>query len=186
VRGLATAADGDVVCETCERGATHAMCRSEGELRFAALTVIMRVFLAIAAALLVAAGASGAQPTTGLEGTWLTADGAAKIRFERGAALLYGRLVWLRDPIDPQTGNDILDKNNPDPKLRTRRLLGILLFTDITPIRQGEWRARAYNAEDAGTYEVTLKLTAPNALALKGCGLAGLICKTEYWTRSGS
>jgi uncharacterized protein (DUF2147 family) len=162
------------------------MCRRDGEPRFAALTVMMRVFLAIASALLIAAGAAVAQTSTGLEGTWLTADGAAKIRFEPGTAVLRGRLVWLRDPYDPQTGRAIVDKNNPDAALRTRPLLGIPLITDITPIRQGEWRAHAYNAEDSGTYEVTLKLTAPNELALTGCGLAGLICKTERWTRSGS
>jgi hypothetical protein len=116
------------------------MCISDGDQPFTALTMIMRVALAIALALLIAAAAAVAQTSTGLEGTWLTADGTAKIHFETGSAPC-GRLVWLRDPYDPQTGKDVVDKNNPDPALRTRRLLGIPLITDITPVRQGEWRA---------------------------------------------
>jgi uncharacterized protein (DUF2147 family) len=144
----------------------------------------MRVALALAAALLAAVAACLAQTAAGLEGIWLTEDGAAKIRFEPCGSMLCGRLVWLREPNDPQTGRAILDKHNPDPALRTRQLLGIALFTDVTPLRLGEWHAVAYNAENAGSYDVTLTLTAPNALALRGCGLAGLVCRTERWTRA--
>jgi uncharacterized protein (DUF2147 family) len=184
--GLVTAADRGSIAPKLRARRNGCNVVSDGEPPFAALAVIMRVSLAIALALLIAAAAAAAQTSTRLEGTWLTADGTAKIRFETGSAALCGRIVWLRDPYDPQTGKEVVDKNNPDPALRTRRLLGIPLITDITPVRPGEWRANAYNAEDSETYEITLKLTAPNQLALRGCGLAGLICKTEYWIRSGS
>ena len=125
-----------------------------------------------------------AQTSRELEGTWLTADGTAMVRFEDCAPFRCGRLVWLRDPVDPQTGKALLDKNNPDPALRKRQLLGIVLITEVAPLRPGEWQAKAYNAEDAGTYAVTLRLTAPDRLALRGCGLAGLICRTEFWSRA--
>jgi len=141
--------------------------------------------LAAAALLVIAAqAASFAQASPTLDGTWLTADGSAKIRFEPCAAALCGRLVWLREPNDPETGQPILDKNNPNPAQRGRPLLGIPVITDIKAIERGEWRANAYNAEDSETYEVTLKLTSPNQLALRGCGLFGLICKRELWSRS--
>ena len=128
--------------------------------------------------------ASLGQSMATLEGTWLTADGSSKIRFEPCAGALCGRLIWLRDPNDPATGRPIRDKNNPNPALRTRRLLGIAIFTDILPTEPGKWRAKAYNAEDSNIYDVTLKRIAPNQLGLTGCGLAGLICKTEVWTRT--
>jgi uncharacterized protein (DUF2147 family) len=119
-----------------------------------------------------------------LEGTWLTADGSSKIRFESCGAAACGRLVWLREANDPQTGKPLLDKNNPDPAQRTRKLLGILVFTDVLPIRPGEWSAKAYNAEDSNQYDVTLSMRQPDQLALRGCGLGGLICQTELWTRA--
>ena len=137
-----------------------------------------------ASMLLVTVAASFAQSSPALEGIWLTADTTAKIRFEPCAGELCGRLVWLRDPNDPKTGKPILDKHNPDPAQRSRQLLGIAVFTDIKAIERGQWRARAYNAEDSKTYEVTLQVTSPTQLAVKGCGLVGLICKTELWTRS--
>jgi uncharacterized protein (DUF2147 family) len=144
----------------------------------------MRLAPVVASMLLATVVASFAQIAPAPDGTWLTQDSTAKIRFEACAGTPCGRLVWLRDPIDPKTGEVILDKNNPDPALRARPLLGIALITDIQPLAQGAWRARAYNADDAGTYDITLTLVASDRLALKGCGLAGLICKTELWTKS--
>jgi len=144
----------------------------------------MRLAPAVASMLLATVATSFAQIALAPDGTWFTADNTAKIRFESCAGTPCGRLVWLRDPIDPQTGAAILDKNNPDPALRARPLLGIVLIMDIQPLAQGTWRARAYNADDARTYDITLKLVASDRLALKGCGLVGLICKTELWTRS--
>jgi uncharacterized protein (DUF2147 family) len=124
------------------------------------------------------------QTSAGPEGTWLTADGSSKIRFETCGAASCGRLVWLRDPKDSDTGQPLLDKNNPDPAQRGRRLLGILVFTEIHLAQPGEWKAKAYNAEDSNQYDVTLTLMPPDQLALRGCGLGGLICRTELWTRS--
>jgi uncharacterized protein (DUF2147 family) len=124
------------------------------------------------------------QSSAGLEGTWLTADGSSKIHFEACGAASCGRLVWLRDPIDPMTGKPLLDKNNPDPAQRGRRLLGIVVFTEVLLSRPGEWSAKAYNAEDSNQYAVTLTMRSPDQLALRGCGLGGLICQTEVWTRA--
>jgi len=139
----------------------------------------------LAVLLMLATGlAALGQSMAALEGTWLTADGSSKIRFEPCAAAMCGRLIWLRDPNDPETGRPIRDKNNPNPALRTRPLLGIAIFTDILPTASGKWRAKAYNAEDSNVYDVTLKLITPSQLGLTGCGLAGLICKTEVWTRT--
>jgi uncharacterized protein (DUF2147 family) len=144
----------------------------------------MRLAPAVASMLVATAAATLAQIAPVPDGTWLTADNTAKIRFESCAGAPCGRLVWLRDPVDPKTGEAILDRNNPDPTLRARRLLGIALITEIRPLAQGEWSARAYNAEDAGIYAITLKLVAADRLTVRGCGLAGLICKTELWTKS--
>jgi hypothetical protein len=69
------------------------------------------------------------QPGSGLQGTWLTEDGSARIRFEQCASAPCGRIVWLREPNDPETGKPVLDKRNPDPALRSRRLLGVVIFT---------------------------------------------------------
>jgi uncharacterized protein (DUF2147 family) len=120
---------------------------------------------------------------TGLEGTWLTEDGASKIHFERCGVGLCGRLVWLRGPNDPMTAKPLLDKQISDRTKRSRTLLGMVILTKIRPIRPLEWSARAYSAEDFRTHDVTLTLTLPKQLVLKGCALWGFMCRMERWTR---
>jgi uncharacterized protein (DUF2147 family) len=145
----------------------------------------MRVFALAQLIVAITAMATLAQtPAAGLEGTWLTEDASAKISFERCADALCGRLVWLRDPNDAETGGPIRDKNNPDPTKRNQPLLGIEIFSQIQPVGSTKWRAKAYDAENAKIYDVTLELRPPDRLALIGCGLWGMICRTEVWTRT--
>ena len=139
--------------------------------------------IAIAAALCVS-GASAAW-CGDIAGTWLTDEGASKVRLEPCGSVLCGKLVWLREPDDPKTGAPILDKKNPDAALRGRPLLGLTLISAIRPGDDtDEWKAKAYNAEDGKTYDVTLKLQEDGTLELEGCGLAGLVCQGETWTRA--
>jgi uncharacterized protein (DUF2147 family) len=132
--------------------------------------------------LIATAGACFSEPAA-LVGTWLTADGSSKMRFEPCGNTLCGRLIWLRQPNDPETGKPILDKNNPNPALRSRPLLGAPIFTGVRALNPAEWIGNAYNAEDSKTYDVTLRLSSPNQLELRGCVLGGLFCQSESWAR---
>lgn len=128
----------------------------------------------------------GAASAADIAGTWLTEGGASKVKLEPCGDALCGRLVWLREPNDPKTGGPVTDNKNPDAALRGRALLGVVILTGIKPAEDaGEWSARAYNADDGNTYDVTLKLHDDGNLELEGCGLGGLICQGETWTRAG-
>ena len=102
--------------------------------------------------------------------------------FETCGAALCGRLVWLPEPNDEQTGKPRIDQNNTERGKRSRPLLGMVVLTNIRPVRPLEWSAVAYNPEDARTYDVTLTLTL-HRLVLRGCVFWGLICRHETWTR---
>ena len=69
---------------------------------------------ALAGLIFVAVSSFSEARGTGLLGTWLTQDGSSKIRFETCGAALCGRLVWLREPNDQQTGKPRIDQNNPE------------------------------------------------------------------------
>lgn len=145
----------------------------------------MKAVSPIIAAALLALGASSVC-AAGIAGTWLTEGGVSKIRLEPCGATLCGKLVWLAQPVDPKTGGPVTDRKNPDPSLRGRALVGVELITGIKPAEDaGEWTARAYNADDGKTYDVTLKLDDEGKLELEGCGLGGIICQGETWTRAG-
>lgn len=143
------------------------------------------VSIALAAVAVAFGAATAVAKAADITGTWLTEGGASKIRLEPCGAAMCGKLVWLREPIDSKTGSPVTDRKNPDPALRGRPLLGIVLIDGIKPAEDaGEWAAHAYNADDGKTYEVTLKLDDEGKLELEGCGLGGMICQGETWTRT--
>ena len=58
--------------------------------------------------------------SAGPQGTWLTQAGDAKVRIKSCGNALCGSIVWLRDPIDPNTGKPQVDDKNPDPARASR------------------------------------------------------------------
>lgn len=45
------------------------------------------------------------------------------------------------------------------------------------------WTGELYNPLDGRTYTGRMRLISPAQLELSGCVLAGLICKSQVWTR---
>ena len=124
-----------------------------------------------------------AQQGAPLEGEWLTKDGTTKVRFDRCDGSPCGRIVWLREPIDPATGQARRDGKNENAALRDRPLVGLLLMANLTQDSPTAWSGALYNPQDGRTYRGSLKRLDANKLELSGCVL-GIICKSETWTRS--
>src|SRR5712691_7335695 len=61
-------------------------------------------------------------------GTWLNDDGFAKVRIVSCGDAMCGTVVWLSQPIDTKTGQPHTDKLNPNPKLRSRPIVGVQVF----------------------------------------------------------
>ena len=116
-------------------------------------------------------------------GVWLTEDGSSRVRFERCENGYCGQIIWLRDPVDPETGKAWLDKYNADPRLRLRTLLGLSIVAGLSLKGAGEWEGAVYNPLDGRTYAGTVKTIDHNHLRLTGCALAGLLCQSEAWAR---
>lgn len=125
-----------------------------------------------------AAGARAAEAT----GVWTTTDGEAQVRVSICGELLCGQIVSLKDPIDKETGKPTKDKSNPDPAKRDNPIVGVQLFQQMKPEGPGHWRGFIYNPDDGKNYEATVTLE-DNKLRVRGCGLGGLICQSEIWTR---
>jgi uncharacterized protein (DUF2147 family) len=125
--------------------------------------------------------ALAAEPT----GTWYTANGDSQVRVVKCGGALCGAIVWLKEPIDPATGRPKTDKNNPDPRLQARPLLGVQIVLGMRPGgTPNEWSGNVYNASDGRTYSGSFTLVGANRAELKGCVLGGLFCKSQVWTRA--
>jgi uncharacterized protein (DUF2147 family) len=118
-----------------------------------------------------------AQEGAPLEGEWLTKDGTTKVRFERCDGRPCGRIVWLREPIDPTTGQPRRDGKNENAAFRDRPLVGLLLMANLTQDSPTAWSGALYNPQDGRTYRGSLKRLDANRLELSGCVLA-IICKS--------
>ncbi len=132
----------------------------------------------IAAALLTASTA-GAWADD-IVGTWQTGDGQARIRIERCAAMICGRIVWLRDPIDRATGRPQIDDKNHDPAKRRRPIMGLQILT-MRPGANAGWSGSIYNADDGNTYAANISAQSAARLTVRGC--FGIVCGDDHWTR---
>jgi uncharacterized protein (DUF2147 family) len=123
--------------------------------------------------------ANAADPT----GTWLTEAGTSRIKIADCGGALCGNIVWMKEPIDPETQKPRADKMNPDTARRTRPLMGVTIVIGMRPSGADKWSGQVYNAEDGKTYSGSITMVSAGALKLEGCALAGLICKAQTWTR---
>jgi hypothetical protein len=62
-----------------------------------------------------------------LIGKWISESGKAKVEIFLSSGKYYGKIVWLKNPLDNQ-GEPKTDTNNPDPASRSRKIMGLLLL----------------------------------------------------------
>jgi uncharacterized protein (DUF2147 family) len=150
--------------------------------RFGSMSSPVAVVLCILMAA-VGLGQAAAQEGQAPVGVWLTEEGESQIEIFRCGEALCGRIEWLEEPRD-EAGKLRADVNNPDPSLRSRPILGLVIMTDIIPTEApGRWEGRVYNPEDGRTYDLTLTLVSESEFIVEGCVLYGLICQSQRWLR---
>jgi len=139
------------------------------------------VLCAIGAAVIAQTPARAADPF----GTWLTADKKGKVHIVNCGGALCGNLVWVQEPIDPETNKPKTDKNNVSASKKTRPLVGIPIVLNMKPGSTPDtWDGQVYNAEDGNTYSGSFTMTGATTAQLKGCVMGGLICKSQAWTKT--
>jgi uncharacterized protein (DUF2147 family) len=150
--------------------------------------MVMRIFHINAAVVLSAIGlaltASAPARAADPFGTWFTGDKKGKVRIENCGGALCGKLVWLAEPIDPDTNKPKTDKENADASKKGRPLLGVEIVLSMKPSgTPDKWDGQVYNSRDGQTYSGSFTMTGANSAELKGC-VAIVLCKAETWTRT--
>jgi uncharacterized protein (DUF2147 family) len=116
-----------------------------------------------------------------LIGTWLTQQRDAHIRVAKCGKALCGTVVWLREAVDPKTGQAPVDSKNPNPSLRSRKIVGIRIFA-MEQDNTGSWTGGIYNSDDGQTYKGRVVPRGESELEVQGC--SGMLCGSEVWTRT--
>jgi uncharacterized protein (DUF2147 family) len=118
-----------------------------------------------------------------ITGLWMTNDGEGIIEIRPCGEHRCGRIAWTKDPLGPD-GKISLDRNNPDPSLRSRRICGLQIITGLKPQADGTWAdGRVYNPDNGQTYG--MKIRRESADLVKAHGYLGfeLFGQTQDWRR---
>lgn len=121
-------------------------------------------------------------------GLWNIPEDEAQFEIYTCGAEYCGRITRLQEPEYPpddkrMPGLPRVDRNNPDPLLRTRPMLGLTIMEGFRYEGDNSWRGRIYNPDDGETYRCKLSLDGKNHLKVRGYLGITLFGKTQEWTR---
>lgn len=129
----------------------------------------------LAAVLLLAASNTGAraQKASDLSGVWQTETAGSTVRIARCGGGYCGTIA--------ATAGSGVDAQNPDPALRSRKLVGVQIMQAGTPSGAG-FEGSLYNPNDGKTYAGSLTPKGPDTVEVAGCVLS-VLCKRQTWRR---
>ena len=115
-------------------------------------------------------------------GKWKLEDGTAIVEVYQQGDVYNGKIVWLQDPTEAD-GSPAVDNNNPDPKLRTRQVLGLNMLSNLKK-GNGEYSGGSiYDPGNGKTYNCSMKVEG-DVLKVRGSlDKRGLIGRTMDWFR---
>lgn len=120
-----------------------------------------------------------ALPADSILGNWWSEGKEGLLKIVKTRSGLYE--VVLLDGKDA----DKKDVNNPDPKLRDRKLKGVVIMWHLR-FEDGEYvDGYCYNPRDGNTYRVKMKVLGPTSLRLRGYLAIPLLGQSQDWTRAG-
>ena len=113
-------------------------------------------------------------------GIWFNEEKDGKIKIYKENSKFYGKIVWHK------TGNDIssFDEHNPDPELKKRKKVGLVILTDFV-FDDGQWEdGDIYDTKSGKTYSCVIKLLKDGSLHVRGYIGISLLGRTTYWTKA--
>ena len=118
-------------------------------------------------------------------GTWLNQEATGKITLYKENGNYFGKLVWLREPNDKTTGKPRTDKENPDGKLKSLPLIGMVNMKNFSFNGKDEWSdGTIYDPKNGKTYKCYIQFENPSKLKVRGYVGVSLLGRNTYWTKS--
>jgi uncharacterized protein (DUF2147 family) len=122
-----------------------------------------------------------AQSENAILGLWHNTEKTAQIQILKSGSEFIGKITWVKNP--NSDGKPILDKQNSDPKLRTRPVLGLSIL-DGLKYGGGVWKdGEIYDPNSGKTYSCEVRLKSESVLEVKGYVGFSFVGRTVEWTR---
>ena len=123
-------------------------------------------------------------------GLWGTAGGKSHVEITVDHNVYQGRIVWLKQPDYPaddskgMAGKPKVDRENPNPTLRSRPIIGLQLVTGFRYDGDNVWSdGHIYDPESGKTYSCKMTLMPDGSLRVRGYIGISLFGRTTVWTR---
>lgn len=117
-------------------------------------------------------------------GVWFNEEKDAKIEVYKADGKYFGKVIWLKNPLDDK-GKPKTDIENPDPKLKSRPRLGLVVLTNLVHKSGAKYeKGKIYDPKSGKSYSAQAELAKSNLLKLRGFIGVSLIGRTSEWTRS--
>jgi uncharacterized protein (DUF2147 family) len=138
-------------------------------------TILSFMFVLLVSVVLAQSGKSS--EANALVGNWLNEEKDARFQIYISGTKYYGKVLW-------GTGEESKDRNNPDPKLRDRELIGLVILKDFVYSGNKVWEEGSiYDPREGKTYACKITLTDPNILEVRGFVGISLFGRTAVWSR---
>ncbi len=144
------------------------------------------VFLSIAVITVTAVLSFAKQQTNpdAILGSWKNGEGTGIIQIYKNGEKYQGKITWLKEPNDPETGKPKLDKKHPDEKNHSRPVMGLVNMWGFTHTADKEWTGgKIYDPKNGKTYSCKIAMENNNTLKVRGFIGISLIGRTDTWTR---
>ena len=130
-------------------------------------------------------GSAQNHKTDDIVGTWLNQEATGKVQIYKEGEKYFGKLVWLRTPNDSITGKPRTDKENPDVKLKTTPLIGLVNLKNFTFNGKDEWSGGSiYDPKNGKTYKCYIQFDGTARLKVRGYVGFSLLGRNTYWTKT--
>ena len=142
-------------------------------------TIVMKKIIISMVAMLAPLAAAFAQDVVG---KWKLDDGSAIVEVYKQGDAFNGKIVWLQDPTEPD-GSPAVDTNNPDAKLRSRKLIGLNMLSSLKKSGAEYTGGSIYDPGNGKTYNCSMKVEG-DVLKVRGSlDKKGLLGRTMDWYR---
>lgn len=116
-------------------------------------------------------------PRDAILGTWLSEKKDSKFEIYKRGEVFFGKIL--------SGEGESKDVKNPDPALRNRDLIGLVILKDFTFDGKSSWEdGTIYDPRKGKTYDCIITLQDKNTLKVRGYIGLSLFGRTEIWSRT--
>jgi len=115
-----------------------------------------------------------------LPGVWVTEGSRSKVEIFRTGNSYAAKIIWLAEENNTE-GQPKTDKKNPDPALRSRPIIGLVILSDLK-LENGIWKGSKIYSPERGEY-IDCSLQLQDGYTLRITATKGFFSTTKYWRK---